>query len=206
MEGAREVTEDDTGHLDGLRKINVKFSLDAPAELSYEFLVAVFGRWRLEDGEEIIDLADYLHVPEGPACLLVSQRWHFGIDLAGGKPGILLSNRGKLGGEPAARIAAVIRTCLEKGKRLLGESDVPSSVRPALPDLELVVNDRVLAENTDEADAVMRPGLTATLDRLYGKDAYSVEREKDPTRRLGYLVKATTENDLTFDELLGRLG
>jgi len=191
---------------EGLQKINVKISLEVPSDFDYDVLLAIFGRWRLEEGEKIIDLADYLHVPEGPGCLLVSHLWQFGIDLGDGQPGLFYSSRMGLSGEAQERFTKVIRDCVEKSKRLLGESDIPQTIRPRWDEIEVIANDRVLAPNTDEIDELLRPGLTATLDRFYGTDGFTIEREKDPSLRLGYRVKAESADGLTFDEVLSRLG
>lgn len=190
---------------EGLQKVNVKIPLEAPGDFNYAVVLDIFGRWRLEEGEEIIDLADYLHVPDGPGCLLVSQRWHFGIDLGDGRPGLFFSSRKGLQGAMDARFRQVIRSCLEKGKRLLAESEIPGSVRPRLDEIDIVVNDRVLAPNTQEVDDILTPAISAALDRLYGEGGYDLRREEDPALRAGYFVRAKTADGLTFDGLLERL-
>ena len=195
----------DSSEIEGLQKIDVKFPLETTAEFNHDVLLSIFGRWRLEEHEEIIDLADYLHVPDSPGCLLVSHRWQFGIDSGGGQPGLFYSSRKGLRGEADQRFTQVIQGCLEKGKRLLAEGEIPDSVRPRLGELNIVINDRVLAPNSDETDDVLAPGIRAVADRLYGKDGYEIERERDPRRRLGYLVRAKSADGLTIAELLRRL-
>lgn len=190
----------------GLQKINVKFLLEEDGEVDYDFLLVIFGRWREDEGEEIIDLADYLHVPHGPGCLLVSHRWHFGVDFSNGRPGLFFSSRKGLEGELPDRLRTAIRACLEKGKRLLSESEVPAGLKPRLGDVEVVINDRVLLPNTEESDAEVRPALETVLDRLYGTGAWTIERDDDPQRRLAYRARARDGRELGFDELLGRLG
>ena len=67
-----------------LQKINVKFGIDAAADADWDALLNIFSRWRLEEGEEILDLADYSHVPEAPSIILVSKRWQLGVDFSRG--------------------------------------------------------------------------------------------------------------------------
>lgn len=190
---------------EGLQKIDVKIPLVVRAGVDSDPLLVVFGRWRLEEGEEIVDVADYGHVPEGPGVILISHRWHFGIDWGGEGPGLRLSSRKGLKGSPEARFAAVIRTCMEKSRRLLGEIELAGRAKPRLDEIEIVLNDRLLAPNTVEGDANWRPGLLKALDRLYGKDGYTVEREQDPGRRLGYRVKARSADNLVLSGLISRL-
>jgi hypothetical protein len=191
---------------DGFQKINVKLFLDAPPDLDCDFLLAIFGRWRLEEGEGIVDLADYAHVEEGPGCILVSHRWHFGVDFSGGEPGLHYSTRKGLTGTAEQRIAEAVRGLLRKGIRLLGEKELPAGVRPRPGDLQVVLNDRLLAPNTDGAEAAWRPDLLRVVERLYGPGGAEVKRESDPARRLGWRIRATDPRASTLEELAGRLG
>ncbi len=190
----------------GLQKINVKLFADAPRDLDYDILLAIFGRWRLDSSEEVMDLADYAHVDHGPNCLLVGHRWHFGIDLAEGRPGFFFSTRKGLSGSPADRIAQALRGLLEKTKRLCSEPDFPGAIKTRTGELEVVLNDRIVAPNTSATDGEWRPGLDQVSAKLYGPGAASVEREVDPARRLGYRVRAEAGNRLSLDEMLRRLG
>lgn len=188
----------------GLQKLNVKLRLDAPPELDYDVLLHIFGRWRLEPNEEIMDLADYGHVDHGPNCLLVSHRWHFGIDLTGGVPGLFLSVRQGLSGAPAERVAEAVRLCLEKSRRLCAEPEMPRAARPLCGELEIVLNDRLLAPHTPATDAEWRPAVESLGNRLYGAGVARLEVEEDRTRRLGYRLSAPG-CAATLDDLLGRL-
>jgi len=189
----------------GLQKINVKLFLDAPPGFESDFLLEIFGRWRLETGEEIVDLADYAHVEDGPGCLLISHRWHFGIDFAKGRPGLYYATRKGLSGGPYERFLQALAGLAQKSGRLLGEKEFPGSVKPRCGELEIVLNDRLLAPNTDPVDKELRPGLEKVIQKLYGPGAARVERERDPGRRLGYTIEAPSGNKLSFEEFAGRL-
>ena len=189
---------------EGLQKIDVKIGLDVPAGFDFDTLLEIFGRWRLEEGEGIIDLADYLHVPDGPGCLLVSHRWHFGIDRTGGVPGLFLSNRDGLEGTLEERYASAIRTTLEKGRRLLDEPSLSGlSARPG--DLQVAINDRVRVPNTDESDAEHRAALENVLGKMYGADEYTLERDADPAARLSYTVRASASG-LSLGGIIEKVG
>jgi hypothetical protein len=191
---------------DGFQKINVKLFLEASPRLDTDFLLAVFGRWRLEEGEDIVDLADYAHVEEGPGCLLVSHRWHFGLDFSGGEPGLFYSTRKGLTGSAAAKFREAFRGLLRKSTRLLREKEFPAGVKPRPGDLEVVLNDRLLTPNTDAADALLRPDLLRVVETLYKPGGADVKREQDPARRLGYRIRARDARPETLESLAGRLG
>jgi hypothetical protein len=188
-----------------LDRLNVKFHLDAPAGFDSDPLLAVFSRWRLEQGEELIDLADYMHVPEGPGVLLVGHRYHFGIDFGGGQPGVFYSSRKGLSGPPAQRLRGVLRACLEKAKRLFSEPEVPKGLKLRPERLEVVLNDRVVAPNDDATDSVWRPAVAEVLDALYGKGAYELERAGGAGERLSYRACARPGTELNVETLLARL-
>lgn len=186
-----------------LQKIDVKIALDAPADFDWDLLLAVFGRWRLEPDEEILDVADYLHMPNGPGCLLVSHRWHFGVDFEGGVPGIFLSTRKGLKGELPDRFRGAIRLALEKARRLLSEPELASRVALRPSEIAVTVNDRMLIPDPVVGDEVVGPALAATLDRLFGPSTWTRKRDETPGARLGYKVRATTTG--AVDELIARL-
>ena len=189
----------------GLQKINIKLFLDAPTGFDSDFLLEVFGRWRLETGEEIVDLADYAHVDDGPGCLLISHRWHFGIDFSGGKSGLYYSTRKGLSGGAYERFLQAFAGLIQKSRRLLAEKELPRSVKPRCGELEIVLNDRIIAPNTDPVDAELRPALEKVLEKLYGRGGSRIEREKDPSRRLGYSIHSPSAGSMSFEEFASKL-
>lgn len=179
--------------LDSLQKIDVKLAVDVSSDFNFDVLLRIFGDWRLEEGEELIDLADYLHVPNGPGCLLVSHLWHLGIDRESGRPGVLLSSRAGLDGSVGDRVKQAVKRALVKAERLLGQDGVKGQVSARPGAIDVVINDRLRAPNTSESDAAFRPALESVLDSLYGASAYSIHRDEDPARRLSYRVEANGE-------------
>ena len=181
-----------------LQKINVKFGIDAAADADWDALLNIFSRWRLEEGEEILDLADYSHVPEATSIILVSKRWQLGVDFsrgtgedrAGGWAGLLYASRKGLEGDLGARLRSVLVSALEKFQRLAGEKEFPRGVTILYGELDIAFNDRLLVPNNDEMAALVRPTVEEVLAALYGDEGCSVEREDDPGRRLAYCARA----------------
>jgi hypothetical protein len=188
--------------LPDLQKINVKFGIDAPADADWDSLLNIFSRWRLEEGEEILDLADYSHVPEAPSLILVSKRWQLGVDFARGTgeeregewAGLFYASRKGLEGNLGETLRSVIASALEKFQRLAGEKEFPQGVTILCGELDIAFNDRLLLPNTDEADSFVRPHVEETLTGLYGEGAFELERETDPGRRLAYCARATAQD------------
>ena len=194
---------------EGFQKLDLKLFVTPNDSLGMDAycdkMLSIFGRWRLEEGEEIIDLADYAHVPNGPGVLLVGHRWQFSFDWEGGAPGLWFSTRKNLTGSLAERLTQAIRGLLEKSARLLAEPELQGVVEPRLGELQVVVNDRMRYPNTDEADAAFRPAVDEVVGRLYDGAEAAVEREADPERRLGYRIQIPDLGKTTLAELLQRL-
>src|SRR5262249_37485037 len=72
-----------------LQKIAVKILSNAPATVSLDPFIAIFGRWRTETDHpaQWLDLADYAHMPRGPGIVLVGRNANFSFDLGSAAPG-----------------------------------------------------------------------------------------------------------------------
>ncbi|MBI4460417.1 MAG: hypothetical protein HY648_10215, partial [Acidobacteria bacterium] len=69
--------------IQNLQRIQIKILSGAPAGLSLDPFIEIFGRWRKESHPaEWVDLADYAHVPRGPGIVLIGQRCNFSVDMA----------------------------------------------------------------------------------------------------------------------------
>jgi hypothetical protein len=193
----------------GLQRLDLKLfaALAAASDMDdvSDRVLAVFGRWRLEEGEEIVDLADYAHVPDGPGVILISHRWQFGIDWAGGAPGFFYSSRKGLSGTFTARLAQALRGLLARSERLVREPEMEGALRARAGELDIVVNDRLHFPNGDAADREVRPAVDAVVRALYGGAPGEVNRESDPGRRLGYRVRVQVPDDPPLAELARRL-
>jgi hypothetical protein len=123
---------------------------------------------------------------------------------SGGGPALFYSTRKGLSGGLAERIAQAIAGLLARAQRLAADPDFPRGAAPRCGELEVILNDRLQAPNTDAMDAQVRPALDQVLRRLYGESGIRVEREKDPSRRLSYRVHAVASG-LTLAEMARRL-
>lgn len=192
----------------GHQKFDLRLYADIAPEVGSEGisdrLLEIFGRWRLEEGEELMDLADYAHIPEGPGILLVGHRWQFGIDWAGSESSLFYSSRKGLSGDLTARLSQALGGLFQKSVRLLSESSMSSGVTPRTGELEIVFNDRLTFPNTDVGDATARPAVDAVVAKLYDS-APSVVREADTGKRLAYRVHSQ-QAPQSIEALSHRLG
>ncbi len=192
---------------EGLQKLDIKLPLRVKPGLGqddvWDRLIAVFGRWRHDEGEDLIDLQDYAHVQHGPGIVLVSKRWVLSLDWRGGEPGVLLSTRRRLESTLPERFIQATRLLLEKAARLLSEPEMRDVGAPICGELSIAVNDRLLFPETDASDAALRPAVNALAAKLYAGAGCEIERVS-PAGRLSYRIRARGA-DATLEELAARL-
>ena len=149
-------------------KLQLKiFFAPAPA-IDPEAFVPVFHRW-IKDHvlpELLIDVANYVHVPEGPSIALIGHGSDYFIDEGGGRIG-LLHNRKRAGLPPAERLEDLARRTLHAASLLEADPAFAGKLRFATGELLFRVNDRLHAPSTDATFTALRPELEALATRLF---------------------------------------
>ena len=133
-----------------------------------EAFIPVFHRWIRQRvlPELVIDVANYLHVPEGPGVVLIGDGADYFMDQGQGRLG-LLYNRKRAGEAPAARLQDLARRALHAAALLEREPALAGSLTFATDELLFRINDRLAAPNTDATLAAVKPKLAELADRLF---------------------------------------
>lgn len=110
-------------------------------------LVPVFHRWIREAllGELLIDVADYSHVPDGPALLLVCDGAIYAVDDTGGERGLLFSRRREPEGSTAdfeTRLRSAVESALRACALLEEEPSLNDELRFDAGRWSIKINDR----------------------------------------------------------------
>jgi hypothetical protein len=131
----------------------------------------------------LIDVADYAHVPDGPGVILIGHDVDYGIDLTGGRTGLLTTR--KRSGE--AELSALFRDALAKAfaaARAI-EQDETVSVRFAVDAVEIAFPDRLAAPNTASAFDLVSKELQPIAHAVFGSAArFEHAAGSDPRRML----------------------
>ena len=170
-----------------LQRIDVKQLLQSPPHPDLDPFLVIFNRWRQreDDPSDWVDLADYAHMPRGPGILIAGKRSTFSVNLNPPGPGLLTSVRDGLNGSLEDRFREAFRRARELNSAVLAEPEFPRELRVVDDAWEVFLNDRLRFPNTAEADARVRPALSAAL----GIASESLARHPDPRGRLGYSVR-----------------
>lgn len=191
--------------LSDLHRIGIKIPT-TDAAFPARDLVPVFHRWiqtTALPGHLLIDVADYEHVPEGPGILLVAHEANLGLDLIGGRPGLVYYRKQPLAGDLAARLRACAGSALRACRMLETDAALGGRLRFNAGALELFANDRLRAPNQPATYDAFQPTLDGLLKTLYGDATVTIARPTDPRSRFGVTVSGPAA---TVDQLLSRLG
>ena len=171
------------------QKLCVKLYLKDPAQLHGVKLVPVFQSWiqlHAVENHLAIDVADYEHVPDGPGTVLVTLEANFSLDNGGGRPGLLYQRKQPLEGGFEERLAAVFRATLQAAARL---EEYPG-LAFATDEISFRIADRLLAPNTAETFAQVKPGLEAFLGKLLGAGKFTLEYKSSPRKLFEVTINA----------------
>ena len=188
-----------------LQRLQIRIGSDAPASLSLDSFIIIFGRWRKQEGHpaDWVDMADYAHVSWGPGIVLIGQRCNFSFDMGDPGPGILYAAKKGLTGFHPARILSAIEWCLALSNLLVAEKEFPPGVRLRTDSLDLRFNDRLETPNTPATDEQLQPAIRQALDALFGQGGYQLVPQSDRNQLYGVSVQASKAEPLSV--LLDRL-
>lgn len=184
-----------------LQHINVKLFVNEPEKVDMEAVVPVFHTWiqgQIFD-ELLLDVADYTHVPDGPGVVLIGHEADYALDNTDGRLGVRYNRKARLSGTNCDRLAQGVRSALNAFLQLERDFNLRFNNR----ELEIVVNDRLLAPNNQGTRAVAEPELRAFLNQLFDGSDYDLSFSGESRRLFGTRVRTTRE--FALQELLSNL-
>ena len=177
-----------------IQHVNVKFYLENPEAVNLADFGAVFNTWiqnqRLE--ELLIDVADYLHVHNGPGILLIGHEADYSLDNRAGRLGLLYNRKEQLEGTTQEKLAQAVRANLIVAQILEKEHGLKFNTQ----EIQIVINDRLLVPNQAETFADLEADFTGFFDRLYGGAEYQLKHHSDPRERFTLNVSTTAKLDV----------
>jgi hypothetical protein len=188
-------------------KLIVKLFVEDPSAIRADEFVPIFHSWiqmRLVAGHQLIDVADYKHVHDGPGTLLIAHEANFAMDRGQGRLGLMYARKQPLDGAFRQRLASVLRIALEAAVRLEEDVRLQGRLRFRGDELLLRINDRLLAPNVPQTFAALRPDIQTVLAELYDGADVSLEHDANPEHLFGVYAKASASPSAA--ELLRRLG
>ncbi len=184
-----------------LQHINVKLFVKNPERVDLEAVVPVFHTWiqgQIFD-ELLLDVADYTHVPDGPGVVLIGHEADYALDNTDGRLGVRYNRKATLPGTNQERLAQATHSALQAFQRLEQDFNVHFNNR----EIEFVINDRLLAPNTEETRNEAAPEIKRFLSQLLACTEYSISYPAEPRKLFGVTISAARE--FSTQELLTNL-
>ena len=187
--------------------VNVKlFVENSAATVDLEPLIPVFHNWIQDQvfDEPLIDVADYSHVPEGPGVMIIGLQANYSVDNTDNRLGVRYNRKAAFDGSNQDRLAQATRSALKACQRLESDARLKGSIRFNGKEIEVSIDDRALAPNTEATRATAEPEFRAFCAKLFGGAEYTLSYGKDSRRLFGAVVKAS--KPFSVSDLLVNLG
>lgn len=188
-----------------LQHVNIKLLLRNPERVDLEAIVPVFHTWIQEQAadELLLDVASYAHVKDGPGVLLIGHEADYSLDATDGRLGLRYNRKATIDGNNRQRLEQAVRSALKALGRLEQDPRLNGTVQFDGKNVELFINDRLLAPNNEATRNAAEPELRGFLDCLTNQPAYSLQYETEPRRLFGARIQF--DREFTVQELLHNL-
>ena len=188
-----------------LQHISVKLLLKEQEGIDLAALVPVFHGWIQNQvfDELLIDVADYRHVPDGPGVMVIGHEADYSVDNTDGRLGVRYHRKSVLNSTNQDRLRQAAKSAFAACLRLEEDSGLNQKFRFNGRDIELVINDRLLAPNNSETRQAIEPEIRVLGDRLFGAGNYELSWDTEPRRMSGAKLKASKV--LSAGELLKKV-
>ncbi|HEY2933541.1 MAG TPA: hypothetical protein VGK99_17510 [Acidobacteriota bacterium] len=172
--------------------INIKFFVRKPELVNLEDFLSVFTQWIQQQACEglLVDVADYRHVPAGPGVVLIGDEANYSMDCAGNRLGLLYNQKSSIDGSIQDRISRTVRSALLACRRLEEDPLLQGKLSFLGEEILLLVNDRLLAPNTEQTFLRLAPEVRSFFAELFDESDFTLSRDPDPRARFNILVKA----------------
>jgi hypothetical protein len=167
-----------------MQHVNIKLFADR-ADIEIGDAIPVFHQW-IQDSvvpELLIDVADYKHVPDGPGVMLIGHEADYSLDQTGGRLGLLYNRKIPGDGDPQTALRQAFDSAVNAAKLLETAAPFVGKLHFDEGDVEVILNDRLLAPNTDATWEALSPEILRFFTAVYGEGRVTLERRGEPRER-----------------------
>jgi hypothetical protein len=178
--------------------VNVKILAREPSSIDLGDAIPVFHQW-IRDGvldELVIDVADYRHVPAGPGVMLIGDQANYSLDCAFGRLGLLYNRKRPSEGPLQDKLLEAFGSALLACSHMEQEAVFRGKLKFDAGQCEVILNDRLLAPNTEQTWVALRPEFERFFEGLFGSGSYSMKRLGEPRERFRVALKTLAPIDV----------
>ena len=187
-----------------LQKIAVKVFAETENEIPLTNFIDIFHSWIQASDGVYHGVADYSHMQAGPGIVLVANDANVSIDETGNRRGLLYNYKAHLNGSNREKIHKVFRSAFENCRRLEREPALEGKLKFSTDELVFFINDRLVAPNTMETLAALKPDLEGAVRDLVGDASFTLEHNPDRRHRFSVILRAS--KPLQLDKLSADAG
>jgi hypothetical protein len=174
-----------------LQHVNVKLLLQDTKSLRLEPLIPVFHNWiEHQNGELLIDVADYSHVPAGPGVVLIGDAGNYSVDNTDDRLGVRYNRKAPLEDGNQNILAQATRAALTACRKLEAEPRLDGKFHFNGQDIEIFINDRLIAPNNVATVEALDPEFQIFSRKLFRGKEYSIAYDPDPRALFTAKLKA----------------
>ena len=177
-----------------LQHVNVKLLLKNPEGIDLDPLVPVFHGWIQDQGREelLLDVADYRHVYAGPGVMLIGHEANYSVDNTDNRPGVRYNRKAALEGSNQDRLKQAAVAALKACQCLESDSRLNGKFRFNGQEIEICINDRLLAPNQPATREAIQPDLKLFLQKLFAGGGYSLSYDDSPRNLFSVSIKSSS--------------
>lgn len=182
-----------------LQHVNVKLMLGNTEDIDFEPLIPVFHSWIQDQvcDELLLDVGDYRHVYAGPGVILVGHEANYSVDNAKNRPGVRYNRKAALEGTNQDRLKQATEAALRACKRFESDPSLKGKLHFNEREIEISINDRLLAPNNVASREAIQPELTPFLQKLFAGGEYSLSYDDSPRNLFSVSVRSSDRYSVT---------
>jgi hypothetical protein len=175
-----------------LQHVNVKLLVRNLEEVDLEPLIPVFHGWIQDQVGEglLLDIADYRHVDAGPGVVLIGHEGNYSVDNTDNRLGVRYNRKAALEGSNQDRLKQAARAALAACQRLETEPRLGGRLRFNGREIEIFINDRLVAPNRDATREAVHSDLQFFAQKLFRGSEYSMSYDSDPRKLFAVSIKS----------------
>jgi hypothetical protein len=152
-------------------KLAFKLFFAPGTSIDVEAFVPVFHHWIQQKslaGHQLIDVADYSHVYQGPGTMLISYEANLHIDEEDSRPSLMYVRKAPIAGSLQDRMRAVLGYTLQAAALIEAAPEFAGKVRFKTDEIAFRINDRLNGPNTQATFDAIKGDLEAVLKKASG--------------------------------------
>lgn len=175
-----------------LQHVNIKI-MASKADIDLTDAIAVFHHWIQQSvrPELLIDVADYRHVPDGPGVMLIGHQADYSLDEAEGRLGVLYNRKSGDAVDTQTALRQAFESAVAAAKALEAEPVFNGKLIFDAGDLEVIVNDRIVAPNNAATWEAIGPEIEKFFGAIYKGASFALEHRGEARERFRVGVKTS---------------